>query len=367
MSVYINYIGTANPIHKISQKQIARFMAKTQKLNEAERRSLEVLYRASGIQSRYSILSDYNKTDHEAYEFYPQSPDAEPFPTVGQRMKIYEAAALSLSRSAVEDALPENYAYPEITHLITVSCTGMYAPGIDIGLVESLNLSTHVQRTAINFMGCYAAFNAMKTAYHIIHSQANAKVLVVAVELCSLHFQKSKEADNLLANALFADGAAALLLSGQAEGNPYNFSLEAFHCDLAFQGKQDMAWSINDFGFEMKLTAMVPDFIRSGIAQLSQNLLQSLALKVEDIDYFAIHPGGKKILRVIEEELGFPKSKNQFAYEVLKNYGNMSSPTILFVLKKLQESLGEKDKGKNVLSFAFGPGLTLESMLLKVV
>ncbi|MEM9850136.1 MAG: type III polyketide synthase [Bacteroidota bacterium] len=367
MSVYINYIGTANPKYKISQKQIADFMATTQGMDEAERRSLEILYRASGIQTRYSVLPDYGKQDFEQYDFYPKTMDVEPFPSVGQRMKVYERAAPNLVKAAVGNALPEHYDRQKITHLISVSCTGMYAPGIDIELIEDFGLNTNIQRTAINFMGCYAAFNAIKAAYHIIRSQADAQVLVVAVELCSLHFQKHKNEDNLLANALFADGAAALLLSNQTIAAQPNFELQQFYCELAFQGKQDMAWSINDFGFEMKLSAMIPDFIRAGIAQLSHNLLSDMQLSVEDIDYFAIHPGGRRILRVIEEELAFPKSKNQFAYEVLKNYGNMSSPTILFVLQKLQASLAAEDEGKKVLSFAFGPGLTLESMLLEIV
>lgn len=342
-------------------------MAAAQEMNEAEAHQLKVLYRASGITTRYSVLADYQTTDPEQYTFYPTATDIEPFPTVGQRMKIYEAEALKLSLSAVKDALPEDFDLRDISHLVTVSCTGMYAPGIDIELIEQLGLSTHVQRTAINFMGCYAAFNALKTASQIVEAQADAKVLVVAVELCSLHFQKKKDADNLLANALFADGAAAVLVSSDTVSDTMNFSMDNFFCDLAFQGKKDMAWSINDFGFEMRLTAMVPDFIRDGIRQLTDNLLRTMDLDLEQINYFAIHPGGKRILRVIEQELGLARHCNRFAYQVLKEYGNMSSPTILFVLKALLEELNEEDRGKNVLSFAFGPGLTLESMLLKVV
>jgi len=366
MSVYINYIGTANPEHKIEQRKIAKFMANAQEMDQEEQQKLAVLYRASAIQTRYSVLSDYGKPAATEYKFFPPNDILEPFPTVGRRMSVYQKEALPLCLAAIKDALPSHYDYSQITHLVTVSCTGMYAPGIDIEIIQELNLSTSTQRTAINFMGCYAAFNAIKTAHQIIKSTPTAKVLVVAVELCSLHFQKKKEDDSILANALFGDGAGAMLISGQVNEQTPNLQLEQFYCDLAFQGKQEMAWSINDFGFEMKLTAMVPEFIRSGIKELTTRLLSKIDLAVADIEYFAIHPGGKKILRVIEEELQIDRVNNRFAHEVLKQYGNMSSPTIIFVLKNLLQQVSEEDQGKKVLSFAIGPGLTLESMLLTI-
>lgn len=367
MSVYINYIGTANPEHKIAQSQIAKFMANAQEMDIEERQKLAVLYRASAIQTRYSVLADYDKQNVNEYAFYPPSANLEPFPRVGQRMQIYQEKALPLCLSAIKDALPSSYNYSQITHLVTVSCTGMYAPGIDIEIIQTLDLPTSTQRTAINFMGCYAAFNAIKAAHQIVKSNPENKVLIVAVELCSLHFQKNKNPDTLLANALFGDGAGALLISGTAKEDQLNLKLDNFYCDLAIQGKQEMAWSINDFGFEMKLTAMVPEFIRSGIKELTSRLLANLDLVVSDIDYFAIHPGGKKILRVIEEELKLERTSSRFAHEVLRDYGNMSSPTIIFVLKNLLQQLNEADEGKKVLSFAFGPGLTLESMLLTII
>ncbi|MEM6700730.1 MAG: type III polyketide synthase [Bacteroidota bacterium] len=366
MSVYINYIGTANPKHKIAQTQIAKFMANAQEMDAEEQRKLEVLYRASAIQTRYSVLADYEKQTANEYQFYPRSNNLEPFPTVGQRMQIYQKEALPLCIAAIKDTFPDHYNYSQITHLVTVSCTGMYAPGIDIEIIQALGLPTSTQRTAINFMGCYAAFNAIKTANQIVRSNPDALVLIVAVELCSLHFQKKKDTDTLLANTLFGDGAGALLISGK-QGRGFNLRLDHFYCDLAIQGKQEMAWSINDFGFEMKLTAMVPEFIRFGIKELTDRLLAKLNLSVSDVDYFAIHPGGKKILRVIEEELEIERSANRFAHEVLRNHGNMSSPTIIFVLKNLLAQLSKENQGKNILSFAFGPGLTLESMLLTIV
>lgn len=364
MPVYINHIGTANPQYKTNQIQIGKFMADALEMNEAERHQLNVLYRASGIQTRYSVLEDYGKADD--YTFYPNTTDLEPFPTVGTRMNIYEREAIALAKQAIYSTLPEHTDFSTITHLITVSCTGMYAPGIDIQLIQQLGLPTDTQRTAINFMGCYAAFNALKAAYYIVNSNPEAKVLLVAVELCSLHFQKNKDEDTLLANALFGDGAAAVLLTGQANKYTPSLSIENFYSDLAFDGVKEMAWRISDTGFEMRLSSKIPAIVQANITTLIERLLSKLSLSIEQISHYAIHPGGRKILRVIEQELGISKTCNRFAYQVLKEYGNMSSPTVLFVLQKVMQNLTTLDHGNHLLSLAFGPGLTLESMLLNV-
>ncbi len=364
MPVYINYIGTANPTYKTDQMQIGKFMADALQMNATERHQLNVLYRASGIQTRYSVLEDYGKTDE--YQFFPNTSNLEPFPTVGARMSIYEREAIQLAQQAIQDALPDDFNLSSITHLITVSCTGMYAPGIDIQLIQALNLPTDIQRTAINFMGCYAAFNALKSAYHVIKSEPHAKVLIVAVELCSLHFQKAKDEDTLLANALFGDGAAAVLLSSQVSEQKASLSIENFYSDLAFDGIQEMAWRINDTGFEMRLSAKIPAIIQANITILIQRLLNKLSLSTDQVSHFAIHPGGRRILRIIEQELNISKADNRFAYEILKEYGNMSSPTVLFVMQKILQNLTTLDHGNHMLSLAFGPGLTLESMLLNI-
>lgn len=341
-------------------------MASALSMDDNEKHKLKALYRASGISQRYSVLEDYGN-EIEKYNFYPQNEVLEPFPKIGDRMEVYKQEALSLSLRAIKDCLSKQTVLSsgDFTHLITVSCTGMYAPGIDIEIIQELKMNTNVQRTAINFMGCYAAFNAIKVADAICKANPGANVLIVCVELCSIHFQKIKDDDNILSNALFGDGAAAMIVQSDPPAG-LSLQLEKFHCDLKFEGKQEMAWHIGDHGFEMKLSSYVPDMIREGIAQLTHKLLASFHLNVGDIDYFVIHPGGKRILETIEQELGISKEDNRFAYRILKEYGNMSSPTILFVLQLLLEDLKKDDKDKNILSFAFGPGLTLESMLLKV-
>jgi prepilin-type processing-associated H-X9-DG protein len=361
---YITAIATANPVNRFSQSTIAEFMQKKMQLKNGQSRKLKSIFKYSGIAYRHSVLNDYGRT--KDFEFYPET-EIELFPSTQRRLAVFREHALSLSVVAVNKLIQSasHFKANEITHLIVVCCTGMYAPGLDIELVNALKLPTTVQRTAINFMGCYAAINALKVADAFCKSDSTAKVLVVCTELCSLHFQREDTEDNLIANALFADGSAAVLVESHS-ASALTLSLESFHSDLATQGSEDMAWHIGDLGFEMKLSAYVPAIIQSGISSLTDSLLQKISKKFSDIKHFAIHPGGKRILEVIEQELGISKDQNKAAYEVLKNYGNMSSPTILFVLEELIKSLNNNDIGEHILSFAFGPGLTLESMVLTI-
>ncbi|MFD1142044.1 type III polyketide synthase [Larkinella insperata] len=367
MDSYITAIGTAVPRYGFSQAQIASFMAEALQFDERNRRKLQTLYRLTRIDRRHSVLPDYGTSPGE-YTFFPNTPDLEPFPTVGQRMDIYRKEALPLALAAIEDLYPIGKAV-QPTHLITVSCTGMYAPGLDIDLIEALNLPTTLHRTAINFMGCYGAFNALKTADAFVRADPSARVLVVCLELCTLHFQKKTDDDQLLSNALFADGAAAVLIEAQPERQypAPAFRMRTFFCDLWPDGKKDMGWIINDHGFEMTLTSDVPTVIQHGIGKALSRLLEHSGLAIQDITHYALHPGGRKILEVIEEQLGIDSHENRFAYEVLRQYGNMSSATVLFVLKAIRNHLLTEPQTGNILSCAFGPGLTLESMILEII
>lgn len=360
---YITALATANPPHRFKQSVIADFMIKAMQLDGAQARRLHVLYKATGIETRHSVLEDYGRT--QDFDFYENTPQLEPFPSTKKRLAHFRTHALELSVESASRCLNQRVmSAQEITHLIVVSCTGMYAPGLDIDLVKSLGLRSSVERTCINFMGCYASFNALKLATAFCGAQPEAKVLVVCTELCSLHFQKENTDDNLLANALFADGSAALLVESMPQPG-LNFRPSAFFCDLAFEGEGDMAWQIGDLGFEMKLSAYVPDVIRKGIRRLTDQLLARMGA-LGKIDLYAIHPGGKRILEVVEAELGIDRKQNHFAYEVLRKYGNMSSPTVLFVWREILGALTASDHEKKILSFAFGPGLTMESLILTV-
>lgn len=362
---YITAIGVANPRFRSRQSDICEFMVKAMKPCERDERRLRAVFRSSGIVYRHSVLPDYSRTS--GFEFYPNSQNLEPFPTTADRMRRYREEALPLSREAIDQCLTRrgNLSLQSVTHLIVVSCTGMYAPGLDVELAQTLKLPDSVERTSITFMGCYAAFTALRLAHQLCHANDKACVLVVCTELCSLHFQREVSDDNLLSNALFGDGSAAFFV----EKHPVKGSLKplAFRQKVLTEGADDMAWTVGNFGFQMKLTPEVPDLIRRSLQPLSRQLKTEARLSPDQELQYAIHPGGKKILEAIEQELQLNKNQNEHAYEVLKNHGNMSSPTVLFVLKSLAESLNPGDDGTPLMSFAFGPGLTLESMILQYI
>jgi predicted naringenin-chalcone synthase len=364
METAITAIGTANPAYKRSQSEVPDLLAKAFDLKPAERRLLKAVYKGTGIDSRYSVLSDYIKQAGE-FEFFPNDPLSS-FPSTASRMKIYKDHALPLALAAIANCLDEKPTFDKtkITHLITISCTGMYAPGLDIEIVQKLSLDCSSKRTAINFMGCYGVFNGLKVADAICRAQPEAKVLLVSVELCTIHFQKNMSPDNIIANAIFADGAAAALVEGNPEAEKY-FSMNRFYCDLVPQTSQEMAWHIADSGFDITLSSYVPEVIKSGIAAFIGRLMNNVNKSFSDIDLFAIHPGGLKILQACEESLNLTEEQNRFSYQVLRNYGNMSSATILFVLKEIWNNIHKQDHDKTIFSCAFGPGLTLESMLLR--
>jgi alpha-pyrone synthase len=361
----IRAIGTATPKFKRAQLEAVDLIAAGLQLSLVEKRRLKSIYKGTGIEYRYSVLSDYCK-EPGRFEIFPNHPSS-PFPTTAERMQIYKNEACPLALSAVKNCLESlgNFDKQTITHLITVSCTGMYAPGIDIELVHALQLNTTVQRTTINFMGCYGAFNGLKVADAICKADPKATVLIVCVELCSIHFQNNRAMDSLISNAIFADGAAATIVQVAQEGES-GLCLETFHCDLLAQTSKEMAWHIGDSGFDIVLSSFIPEIIKTGISAFVEGLLDKYQTTWSDIAFYAIHPGGIKILEACEKALNIKAHMNQYSYEVLRNYGNMSSATVLFVLKSIWNNLGRLDHQKLIFSCAFGPGLTLESMLLKI-
>lgn len=365
MNTGITAIGTANPQYQRNQAEIGELVSSISNLSMAQKKILKAVYRSTGIKKRYSVLEDFCKSTG-AFTFFPNDINTS-FPSTAQRMEIYKANALDLALASIADCVIQidNFKYNEITHLITVSCTGMYAPGIDIEIVQKLKMNNATKRTTINFMGCYGAFNGIKIADAFCRADPNAKVLVVCVELCSIHFQKTSDLSNLISNAIFSDGAAAVIIEANP-GRERILSLENFFCSLLPNSQEEMAWHIGDQGFDMILSSYIPDLIKSGISFFSEQLLEKTKLAISDINYFAIHPGGQKILEACEIALNISKEDNRFSYKVMQNYGNMSSATVLFVLKEIWNNLQKDDHEKNIFSCAFGPGLTLESMLLQI-
>jgi predicted naringenin-chalcone synthase len=362
---FITSIGTAVPANRFSQAEICDFMERAMQTDAISARKLRAVFRASGITHRHSVLNDYGRQSD--FSFYPNTKDFEPFPSTARRMEEYQRHALALSTVAIKNCLASRSTITpaEITHLITVSCTGMYAPGLDIDIVKALGFQKQVQRTCINFMGCYAAFNALKLADVICSAMPRAKVLIVCTELCSLHFQKKVSDDAILSNAIFGDGSAAALIESK-KGKGWNLSPTVFYNTLSFTEQQHMAWGIGDVGFEMKLSAYVPDIIESEIREVTTAMFADFGKSISDVQYMAIHPGGKKILEATEAALGITRTQSKASHEVLRQFGNMSSATILFVLDSIMKGAEPSQQGSDVLSFAFGPGLTIESSLFKL-
>lgn len=367
MSSCISAIGTVNPENKIAQHDIFRFMANAFALNSNNTARLKSIYDHAGIAHRYSVIPDFGYADTSNFTFFEQNDSLEPFIPTARRMQLYQQKAIEIAIDAVTDCLKHQSAdiYTQITHLITVSCTGMYAPGLDIDLVERLGLNRHTERTCINFMGCYGAVNALKTADYICRANPKAKILVVSTELCTLHFQKDNTLDNWVANSLFSDGAAAVLVERNTLHNKTPvIALQSFYTEFLPEARNEMGWYVGDTGFEMRLTSKVSRQIKSCIKPITERLLHHAGLSRDQIGAYAIHPGGKRILEAVEQALALPEESNAYAYEVLKDYGNMSSATILFVLKKMMDA--QRFKGERILSFAFGPGLTVEGMVLQM-
>lgn len=365
MDVAITAIGIGIPRYRQKQKAAADMVALALQMNRLETRLLKTIYRSSGIEYRHSVLSDFCKSPGE-YEFFPNDYNL-PFPSTAQRMQVYKDHALPLTLTAVENCLAKlnDFNRNEITHLITVSCTGMYAPGIDIELVQALNLASHIKRTVINFMGCYGAFNAIKIAEAVCKADPDAKVLIVSVELCTIHFQKNDSMDSIFSNSIFADGAAAILIESNPQ-RPKYLNLEGFYCDLLPAHSKDMTWQIADSGFDIVLSSYVPQAIQFGIEAFVQRLLQQQTLSFDDIKLYAIHPGGDKILKACEKALTITAHDNRYSYQILREYGNMSSATVLFVLNAIWDDINEQQTNNKIFSCAFGPGLTLESMILRI-
>ncbi|MCE3280173.1 MAG: chalcone and stilbene synthase domain protein [Bacteroidetes bacterium] len=331
--------------------------------NETASRKLNMLFSNSGIEERYSVLPDFDKSRNE-HVFFNGTPSKA---NVENRISVFKQRAIPLAIEAINDSCRklntsiEDYG---VTHLITVTCTGLSAPGIDAEIIEQLKLPNDIYRTSVNFLGCNAAFHALKIADMICKTSSDARVLIVCVELCTLHFQPKHDNDNLLSNTIFGDGAAAVLLSSSdLFKENKGLSIEGFYSVLLNKGKDLMGWNISPVNFEMILDAGIPDFIGSEIKVIVDKAVRKYELTREDIDHWAIHPGGKKIVDTIKKQLSLSEEASQPSYEVLNKYGNMSSPTILFVLNELIEE--KCIDGENIFSMGFGPGLSVETALFR--
>lgn len=362
MPVFIQDIATSVPPFSSDQQHIREVIKKHIGSDRKTQAIIHRIYSQSGIEKRHSVIEDFTANEHGTLFFNGK---VKTDPGTAARNKVYETESKKLFVDVARQLLTDNpnISSSEITHVITVSCTGFFAPGPDYEIVKALKLDPSTQRYHVGFMGCYAAFPAMKMAQSFCTSDPDAVVLLVSAELCTLHFQFKKDVDNLLSGSVFADGAAGMLVSAK-EPKGQSFKIDQFASSLVPKGEKDMAWTIGDSGFDMVLSTYVPDIIRDNLQPAIQPLYDQYEISATDIDYWAVHPGGRAIVDKIETSLELKTDQISASRKILAEHGNMSSATVLFVLKELLDS--KLSPNQNILSMAFGPGLTIESGLFSV-
>ena len=347
---FINRIATANPPHDVH----AAFLDFGRLMLRADKRRLNLFNRMaerSGIAHRYSYFRPGGVAPGlDADGFYKMGA----FPSTAERMRKFESVAPGLAVEAVQKLLPEEER-SRITHLIVTSCTGFSAPGIDLTLVERCGLSPSVERTMVGFMGCYAAINALKLARHIVRSQPSARVLAVNLELCSLHLHETDNLEEILSFLVFADGCAAALVSA----DPVGVKIDSFRAALVPDTRELIRWHIRDQGFDMVLSGAVPGTIRTALTAARDDILGG----ANDIELWAVHPGGRTVLDAVEEAFALPETALKPSRSVLYDHGNMSSGTVMFVLDRIMRAARAGQRG---CAMSFGPGLVAETMMFRM-
>jgi predicted naringenin-chalcone synthase len=374
MAVSVRTIQTAVPATVLKQPDVRDVFAAQPGLNRLGARLVTASFDGSAIETRYTVIDELTLDEqYDDPQFFDLASGALLKPSTRVRNELYIERASALYVEAGRKALDalSQLSAADITHVVTVSCTGFFAPGPDYVLVRELGLAPSTLRYHVGFMGCYAAFPALRMAKSFCDADPDAVVLVVSAELCTLHVRSSNEPDQIVASSVFADGAAAAIVTARdLPGTEPVLDLEAFESVLTPVGEQDMAWKIGDEGFEMILSSYVPKIIDEHITGALEPLLarapELVAAPQESIAYWAIHPGGRSILDKVEAKLGLSEAQLVPSREILRDYGNMSSATILFVLKRILESSTEANDGDRVCAMAFGPGLTVETGLLTV-
>lgn len=359
MPVFVHDIATSVPPYSSDQQHIREIMKKHVGNNRKTQAIIHRIYSQSGIEKRHSVIEDFMPHDNGELFFNGEIKNE---PGTSARNEVYARESKKLFVDVAQKLMSGNprLSPNDITHVITVSCTGFYAPGPDYEIVKALKLKPSTQRFHVGFMGCFGAFPAMKMAKSFCESDPEAVVLLVSAELCTLHFQMKSDTDSLLSGSVFSDGAAGMLVSS-AEPTKKAFKMQGFASALATEGEQDMAWTIGDTGFDMVLSKYVPDIIQSNLKAALEPVYDQHSVTHREIDLWAIHPGGRSIIDKIQNSLQLNEEQVASSRKVLADFGNMSSATVLFVLKDIFDS--ETNDNSEILSMAFGPGLTIESGL----
>ena len=363
MPAYLHAIETAVPSTSYTQEEAAQVMLQALEPGSRASKLVHRIYAHSGIGKRHSVIEDFK--DGRGGDFI-KAEGIFRAPSTGVRNDHYQQHARPLFERAARASLESmpDLDPASITHVVTASCTGFYAPGPDFHLVRDLGLAASVRRIHVGFMGCYAAFPALSIAKAFCEENPDAVVLVVCLELCSLHLEPSEEVDDILAFSVFADGAAASIVTGRPLNGQPGFQLSHLASTVAPNSEADMAWTIGDRGFKMVLSTYVPKILETETAGVVDPLLAGANWSRSDVDHWAIHPGGRAILDKVRDGLDLEDARLDASRRVLHDYGNMSSATILFVLK---EVLSASSVGERAVAMAFGPGLTVETGLLERV
>ncbi len=376
-------IGTAVPKYRANREASAKFATTISCVPPEESRKIQALYRRTGIQQRGSVLLKSSAESDIVNDFYIPAVDIDDRgPGTKLRNDRYGIEAPILARQAAGRALQASgLLSEEITHLITVSCTGFNAPGIDIALIDELELPPTTQRIQVGFMGCHAAINGLRAANGIVAAERNAKVLMCCVELCSLHYQYGTFPDHLVSNALFADGSAAVVLESKSvtqhpaqcedserhhenESSTKKLAIGSVHATGSFlvpKSRDAMTWSISDHGYQMTLSARVPDLIQENLADYLENFLHHNGESINSIGGWAVHPGGSRILSAVENALGLSEDALAISRGVLSDHGNMSSATMVFILERFVTM----NQPKPWVMLGFGPGLEIEVAIIR--
>ena len=349
---HINRVGTALPPHDIHAPFID--FAASQLRDHNQRLLFSRMADRSGIAHRYSVLQagDVAAGEVDAGGFYKRGT----FPGTAARMALYEAEAIELALRAVEAlALGQDLAL--ITHLVVASCTGFTAPGLDLLLAARLGLRRDVERTLIGFMGCSAAVPALRSAHQAVRSEPTSRVLVVNLELCTLHLQETADIETALSFLLFADGAAAALVTADETG----IALDDFRAAVIPDSADLITWHIGDQGFRMHLSGKVPGRIVQALREEqgrndADGILRGES--IQDIAHWAVHAGGRTVLDAVEIGLSLPPDALRHSRAVLRDHGNMSSATIMFVLERILKECADQARG---FGMAFGPGMVAET------
>ena len=364
MPFFVYGIGTAFPPHAVTQEHAAAMARQYGCTTDEQLRQLKALYRMTRVKKRHSVVLDAVSDTGEARQsFFPPMRDADDRgPSTAGRMALYEREAPRLGAQAARAALADAGQSPrDVTHIVSVSCTGFAAPNFDLGLVRELGLPWTVERTHVGFMGCHGALNGLRVARAYADSQPEACVLVCAVELCSVHYQYGWAGDWLVSNAIFADGAAALVGGGARPAGADMWELSRSGASLLEDSAELMSWRIGNHGFEMSLSARVPGVIERELRAWLDAWLAGQGLSVDRIATWAVHPGGPRILESVAQATGISRADYAISQEVLGEFGNMSSPTILFILERLRQ----RHAPRPCLALGFGPGLAVEAALFR--